>query len=62
MAFFFLAGNIEYPTCDQSEFACFDESNQCLDRSAVCDKTNDCLNGKDEDPSICECNFDQVSF
>ncbi|XP_055304959.1 basement membrane-specific heparan sulfate proteoglycan core protein isoform X6 [Sitodiplosis mosellana] len=52
-------GNIEYPTCDQSEFACFDESNQCLDRSAVCDGTNDCLNGKDEEASICQCTPDQ---
>lgn len=60
--FRFLAGNIENPTCDRSEFACFDESNQCLDYSVVCDGTIDCDNGKDEEPSICQCTADQVSF
>ncbi|XP_031635070.1 basement membrane-specific heparan sulfate proteoglycan core protein isoform X6 [Contarinia nasturtii] len=48
-------GNIEDPSCDQSEFACLDESNQCIDRSAVCDGHRDCQNFKDEDASICDC-------
>lgn len=60
---FFLAENIsEYTSCDQSEFACFDQNNTCLDRSAVCDGTIDCIDGEDEDDSICKCTSDQVSF
>lgn len=55
------AENIDYRSCDQSEFACFDESNQCLHHSAVCDHLVDCANGRDEEASICECTPDQVS-
>lgn len=59
---YFIAENVEDPSCDLSEFACFDESNQCIDRSAVCDGHVDCQNAKDEDASICECAPDQVSL
>lgn len=59
----FLAENInEFTSCDQSEFACSDQNNTCLDRSAVCDGITDCPNGKDEHDSICKCTSDQVSF
>lgn len=59
----FLAENIkDYSECDPNEFACLDLNNTCLDRSAVCDGSNDCDNARDEDDSICKCTSNQVSF
>lgn len=58
-----LAENISiYSACNENEFACVDEQNNCVPRSAVCDKIHDCENGSDEEASICECTSDQVSF
>lgn len=61
--FHFLAENlIDILGCNENEFACFDEDNECLDRSAVCDGIPDCSNGSDEIPSRCNCTTDQVSL
>lgn len=57
-----LAENISEFECNENEFACYDENNKCVHRSAVCDGTSDCPNGRDEEQSKCTCTFNQVSL
>lgn len=47
--------------CNHDEFECRDEQDQCISSYVVCDGSNDCDNGRDEQDHLCKCDERQVS-
>ena len=57
---FFLGETVQ--KCDEhTEFDCFGNNIYCVDVSKVCDKKNDCPDGEDEVPSLCNAGNKQTA-
>ncbi len=39
--------------CDRRQFQCGGDQKKCISDLLVCDGSNDCANGYDEDPGVC---------
>jgi len=44
----------EGPQCDEGYFQCGDDNHICISHLLVCDGSNDCDNGHDEEHSVCD--------